>query len=89
MPKIPDDPADPDHLARLIERAENGAGLAHLRLGMPLYRPSTWCKDCRVRALCIERQDLGLWAPCEQPYENDLRVLEVVIDERNQAARSL
>ena len=75
-----DAPADPVDLADLLRLADD-AGLADLQLGLPPYRPDGWmsCEartgDCKYLKLCRRRVAVGLWAVCEEPWQNDLIVL--------------
>ncbi|MBN1287859.1 MAG: helix-turn-helix transcriptional regulator [Anaerolineae bacterium] len=88
-----DGPADPAHVAALVEAA-NAAGLGHFRLDLPpartegghppqceIIRKGHVVGQCAHWARCQARNRCKLWAVCELPWANDLLVLEGLIDE--------
>jgi hypothetical protein len=86
-----DRPADVEALAVLVDSANNGAGLAYLKLELPPQstpppasgqgnRGNQTCARCDWRELCANRVALRLWAVCEKPWANDLHMLRELID---------
>jgi transcriptional regulator with XRE-family HTH domain len=74
-----DGPANPARLAALVKVA-NAIGLRHLGLDMPRIKCMA-CARCSYQTVCRARGELGLWAPCEQPYESDLFTLANVLED--------
>jgi len=78
--KVKDRPADPARLAALVAIA-NAAGLGRLGLDMPKLKCGP-CDGCDHQTICRARGELGLWAPCEQPFESDLLTLSNVLEDQ-------